>query len=286
MKKIGLIDYYIDNWHACNLPGWLEAETGGEYKICFGYASWDPRPGEAGPHEGKLTTAEWCKKYDVQQCISAQEVVDQSDVLMVLSPNNPEQHEGLCQEALASGKRTYVDKTFAPDGETAGRLLRYAEQHGTPMFTSSALRFSTELKDEKKEALRVVSTKGPGVFANYSIHQVEMIVTLLGAEAQRVMAVGTPQCPALAIGFSGGRFATMGQFGDGCPFSVSASYDDGSFLNIPECSDYFPNFVHELVDFFEGGERKAPAEETVAVAKILEKGREALLDPGVWKMIQ
>ena len=102
------------------------------------------------------------------------------------------------------------------------------------------LRFSTELKDAKKEALRVVSTKGPGVFANYSIHQVEMIVTLLGAEAQRVMAVGTPQCPALAIGFSGGRYATMGQFGDGCPFSVSASYDDGSFLNIPECSDYFP----------------------------------------------
>lgn len=285
MKKIGLIDYYIDNWHACNLPEWLKTETGGEFQICYGYASWDPSPGEAGPYEGNLSTAQWCEKYGAEHCKSAQEVVEKSDYLMVLSPNNPEQHEILCKEALASGKRTYVDKTFAPDGYTAKRLIAYAKQHQTPMFSSSALRFSSELKAVKREGLRVVSTKGPGLYSNYSIHQIEIIAALLGAEAKRVMGLGTLQCPALVFEFSNGRYATMGQFGDGCPFSVSASYDDGGFLNIAECTNYFPNFVHELIDFFCGGEEKAPWEETVAIATMIEKGKKALEKPGEWVLL-
>ena len=41
--------------------------------------------------------------------------MEKSDCLLVLSPDNCEMHEELCQIPLRSGKRTYVDKTFAPD---------------------------------------------------------------------------------------------------------------------------------------------------------------------------
>ncbi|HOJ10194.1 MAG TPA: Gfo/Idh/MocA family oxidoreductase [Clostridiales bacterium] len=281
MKKIGLIDYYLDNWHASNLPKWLDDETHGEYKICYAWGSLNPDGSESGKECCKPSEV-WCAEHNIELVSSAAEVVEKSDVLMVLAPNNPEQHEELCREALASGKRTYVDKTFAPDVATAKRIFDMARAGGTPMFSSSALRFSSELKDIKREGICVISSRGSGVYQIYSIHQIEMLVSLMGPDAKRVMAIGNEAAPALAIEFSGGRFATMGHFGWECPFNLAITYDSSENVLVRECTSFFPNFVHELVDFFETGSIKAPEKETIAVIGIREKGFEALKNPGVW----
>ena len=41
----------------------------------------------------------------------------------------------------------YEDGTFAPDKETAIKIFENADAHGTKCFSSSALRFVTELKE-------------------------------------------------------------------------------------------------------------------------------------------
>lgn len=122
MKRVGLIDYYLDNWHASNLPTWFDDETKGEYKICHAWGSLNP-DGSKKEGEASKPSDVWCAEHGIELCANALEVVEKSDVLMVLSPNNPEQHLSLCQEALASGKRTYVDKTFAPDTATAKKAF-------------------------------------------------------------------------------------------------------------------------------------------------------------------
>lgn len=280
-EKIGLIDYYLDNWHATNLPGWLDNETHGEYKICYAWGSFNPDGSESGKECTKPSKV-WCDEHNIELATSAAEVVEKSDVLMVLAPNNPEQHEILCREALASGKPTYVDKTFAPDILTAKRIFDMARVGNTPMFSSSALRFSSELKDMNREGIRVISSRGPGSYEIYSIHQIEMLVALMGPGVKRVMAIGTETAPALVIEFSGERFATMGHFGWECPFNLAITYDNSENVIIGQCTSYFPNFVHELVDFFERGDIKVPETETMAVIGIREKGLEALKNPGVW----
>ena len=282
MKKVGLIDHYLDNWHANHLPVWLEEETHGEYVICYAWGSHDPAvAGRAVEgREAHRTSAEWCEAYGVELCANAAEVVEKSDVLMVLAPNNPEMHEILCKEALASGKRTYVDKTFAPDVATAKRIFAMAEAGNTPMFSSSALRFSRELPDVKREGIRTIQSRGGGLYKIYSIHQIEMLVVLMGANAKRVMALGTEEAPQLVIEFEGGRYATWGHFN--CGFGMDIRYDGGDALNIPTCSDFFPLFIHELIDFFENGNIKAPSAETLAVIGIREAGFEALTKPGCW----
>ena len=95
--KLGFIDYYLDEWHANNYPQWIREASGGELEVAFAWAKADsPR--------GGLTTAEWCSRHGVTRCETMEELIEVSDGLIVLSPDNCELHEELCQLPLRSGK--------------------------------------------------------------------------------------------------------------------------------------------------------------------------------------
>lgn len=73
-------------------------------------------------------------------------------------------HEELCQIPLRSGKRCYVDKTFAPDYPTARRIFDIAEQSGTPCYSTSALRFADEYKGIDTASITSLCSWGPERF--------------------------------------------------------------------------------------------------------------------------
>ncbi len=178
MKKIGFIDYYIDEWHADNYPTWIRESS---YRKDFDVAlAWE----EITP-EGRKPLFQWCKEQKVSVAGSLEQVVEESDCIVVLSPDNPECHERLADLPLKSGKPVYIDKPFAPSLDAGLRLFEKAEQHGTPLMSSSALRFGSALRsalDAKAdgEMVNFVSTRGSGVYAVYSIHQVEMLAMAMG----------------------------------------------------------------------------------------------------------
>ncbi|MEG0664777.1 MAG: hypothetical protein RR483_06740, partial [Clostridia bacterium] len=134
-----------------------------------------------------------------------------------------------------------------------------------------------------KENIEVVNMRGPHTYAIYAIHQIEPIVTLMGKDAKRVMFMGTEKTPGLVIKFSNNRWATTQHFGWECPFNMAINYsDDKNTVMVPDCTNYFPNFVKELVDFFKTGDVKADPEETIAVITIRECGYKAMEKPGTW----
>lgn len=274
MKKIGFIDYFLDEWHAEKYPAWIEKAAGGSMKVAYAY-------GKANI-EGKLSNADWCEKKEIRLLDSIEAVVEQSDYLVVLSPDHPEYHEELSQLPLRSGKPTYIDKTFAPDRASALRMFELAGKHGTPMYSTSALRFANEYTGIEKQGVESVCSLGPGKFDNYSIHQVEPVVSLMGTDVKRVMRLGTANAPALLIGYADGRQATINQYGWDCPFSMAISYETGQskFLKIE--SDFFGAFIENLVGFFETGKPAVPQEETIAIATILEYGSKAANTPYQW----
>jgi sugar phosphate isomerase/epimerase len=276
IKKIGFIDYYLDEWHANNYPQFIKQAVGREFEVAYAYA-------EIDSPKGGLTTDEWCAKFGVQRCATIDEVVEKSDVIIVLSPDNPERHWDLCQKPLASGKRVYVDKTFALSKEIAQNLVNLAKANNTPFFSSSALRFSDELKGFNKEDICFISSRGPGNFDTYAIHQIEPIVILMGSKVTRVMAVGAGKYESLVIEFEGGRRAVMSHYGwTGIDFSMTVNYNDGKTAVIPAMSNYFPNFIAAMCDFFKTGDVKANPDETVAIMGIIEAGNKAVKTPGVW----
>lgn len=274
MKKIGFIDYFLDEWHANQYPAWIRNASGGAMEVAFAYGMKDAEQG--------LSNREWCAKHGVTWCGTIEEVVAQSDCLIVLSPDNPEQHEVLAELPLASGKPTYIDKTFAPDREAALRLFERAARHRTPLYSSSALRYAAEYAEVEREGIQVITSWGPGLLENYSIHQIEPIIALMGTQAKRIMFTGTETAPALLIEFDGSRQATIQQPGPGCPFTMAVNYDSGACRVVQPASDFFQSFIRDLVRFFETGEAAVPSAETIAVISIIENGLIAAKQPYQW----
>jgi len=276
--KIGFIDYFLDEWHANNYPAWIKEASKGEMEVAFAYAKID------SPHGG-MTTDEWCEKYGIERCHTIEELVEKSDALVVLSPDNCEMHEELCQIPLRSKKPTYVDKTFAPDLATARRIFEIAEQSGTPCYTTSALRYAAEYRVVDKSCVEAASLWGGGSFETYSIHQLEPLVMLMNAQAKRVMYLPGNGWLTLNIEFEDGRYGTITQFENWSPFVSNICTSKGChLLNIE--SDFFHEFILELIAFFKTGSEKVPHRETLMIMALREAGIKAQKQPAEWVSVE
>lgn len=274
MKKIGFIDYYLDEWHANTYPDLVKELSDGKYEVCYAYAKIDSP-------KGGLKSTEWAEKYGIELLDTIEEVVLKSDVLIVLSPDNPEQHEELTDLPLKSGKPVYVDKTFAPDKETAIRIFENAKRHGTPCFSSSALRFATELDEIEKSKIYKIISEGPDLFEKYVIHQVEPIVKLMGTRAKRVMGLGDLIHPSLIIEFEDGRLVQI-RHGLETDFRFTVADEKNNEIHYFIKSSYFRLFVKEMLEFFETGKAPVSPEETIDVIAICSAGKKALENPFNW----
>jgi len=285
MKKIGFIDFFLDEWHANNYPAWIRDNVqanGRDMQIAYAWAE------TASPNG--VDTAAWCAKFQVEPLASLAEVVEKSDYLVVFSPDHPENHERLAQLPLMSGKPTYIDKTFSPDLRSGARMFELAEKHATPMFSSSALRNAKELAEflnnpASREQLEFVATTGPGKYANYAVHQFEMSVALLGPGASRVKSLSSEHANLLAVEYPGGRRSSCLQM-PAAPFQVLLQFSNGESKFIPECSEIFPRQIHALLDFFESGIPPVPKAETLEIMALIEAGRKALASPDTWISVE
>lgn len=274
MKKIGFIDYFLDEWHAEKYPEWIEEASGGQCKVVYAYGKINSPSG--------VSNAEWCAKKGIQLLSSIEEVVERSDYIIVLSPDHAEFHEELAQLPLRSGKPTYIDKTFAPDRKTALALFDLARLYGTPVYSSSALRFAVEYMETDRQEIETIASIGPGGFENYSIHQIEPVVSLLGSEPQRLMWIGTENSPALLIQFAGGKLAEIRHFSWECPFSMTVNYASYRTKLIKPESDFFAAFIKGMLAFFESGKPVVDESETIAIITIIEYGLKAAETPYQW----
>ena len=285
-KKIGFIDHFLDEWHANQYPAWIaDLRNGGRYRVASAWAELDAPAG--------LSTAEWCTKNGVERAPSLEALIDASDCLVVLSPDHPERHEELADLALRSGKPVYVDKTFAPTRAAAERMFHLAEQHGTPMYSSSALRFADELQELRKSVpeqgntgvpqadVTFVSTHGPGVFANYGIHQIEMIVSTLGVGARRAMAHGTAAAPVVVYEYGDRRTSVVNHL-PWSGFAIDVRGRDGKGASAAIQGDFWVGFIDGLLRFFDTGISAVPKAETCEAVAMVEAGLKALETPGKW----
>lgn len=272
--RIGFIDYYLDEWHANNYPALIREASGGEMEVGCAYALID------SPIGGR-TTDRWCADMGIERAESIEEVIGGSDALIVLSPDNAEMHEQLCQLPLRSGKPTYVDKTFAPDRATAARIFAIARASGTPCFSSSALRYASEYRDIDAGAITALCSWGPGGVDTYSIHQIEPIVMLMKSAAVSVKCVGADGWVNMTVQFECGRYATLSCYQAGSPFMMNICSSSGNqVINVK--SEYFKLFIDGLVDFFRTGKPQVAHDETLNIMAIREAGIEALSRPGEW----
>jgi len=213
MKKIGFVDFYISEWHANNYPKWIAQANevlGTDYKVAYAWAEKD-----VSLYDGR-TTAQWCEQFGATPCDSIEELCEKSDVILVLAPSDPEKHLPYAKAVLPFGKPTYIDKTFTPNTAEAREIFAIAQKHGTPFFSTSALRYATEL--DEIAGSRQLAVTGSGRSAEeYIVHQTEMVVKTLGAGAQKVRAAKMGLLSVFEIAYGDDRTATMTYSPTPCP---------------------------------------------------------------------
>lgn len=270
--KLGFIDFYLDEWHANNYPKWINDASNGEITVTDAFALMDSEK------EGGRSTAQWCFDFGIRQSLNIAELIDRVDGIIVLSPDNAEMHEALCQLPLRSGKPVYIDKTFTPDLDTAKRLFDLANKHNTPCYSASALRFAKEYQG--LGAVLTLSSRGPGRFETYAVHQVEPALMLMKGKPQKVMGLATGERQTLLVSFEDGRFMDITCFGEG-PFAMQVKTDE-KLLDLTITSDFFRDFIKEMLAFFKSGEPPVEQTQTLDIMAVLQAGREALRHPQAW----
>lgn len=265
MKKIGFIDYYLSEWHANNYPAWIKnaasASEGEEMELAYAWAELD-----VSPLDG-VTTDEWCKKFGAERCHSIEELCEKSDCIVILAPSNPECHLGYAKVALPYGKRTYIDKTFAPDYETAREIFDIAKKHGTPFFSTSALRYATEIAENEGNTAYSFIAGGGSNADEYIIHTLEMTVKCFGIGAKALKVSREGKGYLTEIEYDGGRIARV-FFAEGIPFTAILTNTDGDTVSTSIDSPFFDYLLADIVRFFREGTPSFNPEETLEVMKL------------------
>ena len=275
MKKIGFVDYYLDEWHANNYPAWIKAKNR-DFEVAYAYGEIDT--------PNNRTTDKWCEDNKIERCKTIKELCEKSDYIVILSPDNAERHLMYAEQVLPFGKLTYIDKTFAPDSKMAEEIFELSEKYNCPICSTSALRYASELEN-LKNVESVMSVGGGLTYDIYSIHQLEMIVKLMGADVKRIIATQNTLSVNLTFEYNDNRRASLIQ-NVHCydiPFILLTKHEGESTTRYTTVnSDFFQNFIDGLLDFFETGKVMATKEETLAVIKLIDNGKKALSNLDKW----
>ena len=244
MKRIGLIDYYINEWHALNYPSFLanvKKDIDDEFAITDFYAEID---------HPDLSSDEYEAKYGVHKCSSLEELCNKCDYLMVLYPDNPERKFEVIKKVIPFKKPIFVDKTFMNSFDEAKKTFELAKQYDTPLFTSSSLRYADEVRAlENVDSLLVIA---PSVhLSDYWIHPLEIVVSKMGSGALRAKLSRSGVHHMLNIEYPNNRNAliVIAEGGNAQDFFISGN---GKFKqNLVRCvSPYFENEMKDILRFF------------------------------------
>lgn len=261
-KRIGFVDDELDNFHANTYLDALRGPLSDRGYEVVGATAIQAEKGVA-----------WCAEKGVPHYASVDELAAEVDFFAVLAPSTPETHLALCEQVLPYGKATFVDKTFAPDVATAVQIFALADEHGTPIQTTSALR-TTNVQQEVAQMdellVSVAQWAGGASFDEYGIHPVELAVSCLGLSPERLTLCGAVHHPTLTIAFSDGRVATIDfNAQEYVPFVTVLTGDKSCKAVVVDDSKLFVDAASAILDFFDAGEAIVPRGETLAVLRVL-----------------
>ncbi len=275
MIKVGYIDYYLDEWHALKAPEHFLSVAGDEVKVCFAY-------GEITAPNG-TTSEQFCQKMGIECGATIAEVIEKSDVLMVLAPDNCERKEDLAREALMSGKPTFIDKPFGTDLASAKRMFDLADKYNTPSYSCSALRFAEEyatVDTSKIESVLAVTPQNS--FDNYILHALEPAMMLMGEKAVRAMGIKKGAAYYGAVfELESGRIITVNGFDYNVPYRMTLSIPSDN--QIIECSyAFWKRHYKAMVEFFKTGVLPVSHRETLMIAAAREAAKKSMEQNSQW----
>lgn len=213
------------------------------------------------------------KKYGVTICDSISEMLDMVDCVL-LETNDGRLHVEQAVEVFKSGKLCYVDK---PAGATLGQtmaLYRLADYYGIPIFSSSALRYSTEnVKLRNGEYGKVLGADCYSPhhfeathpdFGFYGIHGVETLYTIMGRGCKSVSRIHSDYGDIVSGVWEDGRLGTFRAVSigpniyGGTAITETGTVQAGGYMG-------YKVLLDKILDYFLTGAAPVEPEETIEI---------------------
>jgi predicted dehydrogenase len=218
---------------------------------------------------------------------SIEELVQRVDAVMLTSVDG-RVHLAQARPVIAAGKPLFVDKPFTASVRDAMELAALARQRGTPLFSSSSLRFTDDVqaieRDPRVAEVRGAMTWGPATLEPhhpdlfwYGIHAVEMLYTFMGPGCERVTRTHTPDADVVVGQWKDGRIGVFRGTRNGPTSYGQVVFGPKAVLTAPDYAEGAPpkrsgyyGLIKEVVEFFRTGKSPVPVEETVEIMAFME----------------
>jgi hypothetical protein len=190
----------------------------------------------------------------------------------------------------------FIDKPIAASLKDTLEIFRLAEESGTPVFSTSSLRYYSDIasvNDEEKRFGDVIGCVSYGVYSLeehhpdlfwYGIHGTEVLFTIMGSGCEEVSCVASDTAHVATGIWSGGRVGTFravrgAKTGYGAIVFGSKAGGDTIDEKHPRKGGYEPMLV-EIVKFFRGGKPPVAAETTINLVAFMEAASESVKQGG------
>lgn len=218
------------------------------------------------------------------------EIVDSIEALIgkvdcvLLETNDGRPHLEQALPVLKAKKPLFIDKPVAGSLVDAVKICNAAKEFGTPVFTSSSLRYA-----EGAQALRrgdfgevfgcdayspcSLEKTHPDLFW-YGIHGVESLFTVMGPGCESVTRVSTPHAEIVVGVWKDGRVGTFRGIHKGPTGYGGTAFTTKGIQQIGPYGGYRP-LVVEIAKMFRGGPPPVTAEESLEIYAFMEAADES-----------
>jgi predicted dehydrogenase len=262
---------------ALNNPSAAGHVAGGKVVAAFKGGSKDIQSSWSRVEQFSQTLRE---KYQVAFYEGIEDLCQHVDVILLESVDG-RPHLEQARPVLRAHKRMFIDKPIAGSLRDAIEIFKLAREHGTPVFSSSGLRFAASTQAVRNGSLGKVlyaETYGPCELEPhhpdlfwYGVHGVEALYTLMGTGCQTVQCGTTAEGKIQVIGlWPEGR---KGIFREDKEFHGLAKGEKGE-AKAGSFDGYLP-LVAQIMKFFQTGLAPVKSEETLEIFAFMEAADES-----------
>lgn len=214
------------------------------------------------------------------------EIVDSIEALLqkaevvLLETNDGNPHLEQALPVLKAGKRLFIDKPVAAHLKDVLAIYEAAEKYGTPVFSSSSLRYTSNIHAVRHEN-KIGEVVGADTFSPaslepshtdlfwYGIHGVEPLFAVMGTGCKTVQRIHTEDTDIVVGIWEDGRIGTFRGTRSGKHNYGGIAFGTEGNVNLGPYEGY-EGLVHKIIEFFRTGKPPVDSQETLEIYAFME----------------
>ena len=219
------------------------------------------------------------------------DVIGEVDGVLLLD-NLKMTHQRHAPTFIKAGVPAFIDKPLSPRWAQAQRIVQLARKSRTPIMSTSALRYATEIADRKAILDQVgdivtCSAAGTNELFFYGIHALTFMLTVMQGRVRSVLNVGRRGQNIVRVRLVDGRQGVLlvSEKGVAPTFEVTIHGSKGHLrIASRDAQGFYGNMLADFLNVVETRKPSVPYDETLNVIHALLLAKKSLRDGREYKV--